>query len=569
MFAYNGEYKLNLNEINFIYGLNGHGKTSLINSLKILFKNNEMSIDKIINKNEVNAFVELKTDDFTIKKEFHKTNDKIELTVNINGEKLKGIDAHEFIESKFPDVLIDLIFYDGESDKNILNMSSFLQKKFFSKIFGLELLENMKKDCIQAKKELLSENGDFAIKLIEDEEQVQKIQVKIDNFVEEKINLRSKIASKKQSISRLKSEIYLLSDGLEEKESLLEQKLEEVTILMKDVLPILINDLPFLLSNNYDSLLEKKEKIVDIKNHNKFKEILKQNGLNEDQIDKIINDISLEADFSLSNSKTVTKKILSKIKTLKNQIEKLKKEINSIKNGLSGNILIMDVAAKLKIYEEELLDLENKLKNVILNMDDLIDEKTMLQKRIAKVYINNKNILESNNGIKILDKVISETELEIDETKTDALMKVNEYINENTKDFRNTYKDIQSIYIDDSFRLKVIDTKHKQLQMLSAGQQQVLNFLIIKSLMQYLKFNDFMIVDTPLGRLSKTNREMIMKNAYLSFDQLVLLLTDTETDGLKDVYNTKNLKDVFKDLNEYKIILNENGSSIKDLNEKE
>ena len=36
------------------------------------------------------------------------------------------------------------------------------------------------------------------------------------------------------------------------------------------------------------------------------------------------------------------------------------------------------------------------------------------------------------------------------------------------------------------------------------------------------------MVDTPFGRLSNKNKELLLHSCYLSFDNLILLLTDSE-----------------------------------------
>jgi DNA sulfur modification protein DndD len=62
------------------------------------------------------------------------------------------------------------------------------------------------------------------------------------------------------------------------------------------------------------------------------------------------------------------------------------------------------------------------------------------------------------------------------------------------------------------------------------------------------------MVDTPFGRLSNKNKELLLNDCYLQFDNLILLLTDSEFEFVK----SQHLK-----YTTYDILRNELGSKIE------
>lgn len=103
----------------------------------------------------------------------------------------------------------------------------------------------------------------------------------------------------------------------------------------------------------------------------------------------------------------------------------------------------------------------------------------------------------------------------------------------------------------------VISDENSQLStnLLSAGQKQILNFLIIKTILDFKDFTSFVVVDTPFGRLSNKNKELLLNTCYLNFDNLVLLLTDSEYEFIK----SQSLK-----YKKYNILRNDNGSFLEE-----
>jgi DNA sulfur modification protein DndD len=87
----------------------------------------------------------------------------------------------------------------------------------------------------------------------------------------------------------------------------------------------------------------------------------------------------------------------------------------------------------------------------------------------------------------------------------------------------------------EKFKVVLKDTKGSFLDMtlLSAGQKQILSFILISTILEFKKFVDFIFIDTPFGRLSNKSRNFIFNNYYLNFSYLTLLITSSEYDYLK------------------------------------
>jgi DNA sulfur modification protein DndD len=156
-----------------------------------------------------------------------------------------------------------------------------------------------------------------------------------------------------------------------------------------------------------------------------------------------------------------------------------------------------------------------------------------------------------------------EVENVLENKTSESVCKFNEILKPIVSKFTALYPNINSIYLRKDLSLAILDRDEKNVDLLSAGQKQVLNFLIIKALIQYGGFSDFVVVDTPLGRLSKANRKLIMNECYTSFNQMTLLITDSEADGILELSkNSKSLKQAYPKSYEYTISLSLMGSII-------
>jgi len=139
----------------------------------------------------------------------------------------------------------------------------------------------------------------------------------------------------------------------------------------------------------------------------------------------------------------------------------------------------------------------------------------------------------------------------------ESLNKFNELLSKKIIPFLEIYRHINKIYINSKFRviLEGINNEEFNIALFSAGQKQILSFIIISTILEFKRFVDFIFIDTPFGRLSNKSRDFIFNNYYLEFSNLNLLITSSEYDYLKDK------KSEFK---EYTIEQNSLGSIIKE-----
>ena len=211
----------------------------------------------------------------------------------------------------------------------------------------------------------------------------------------------------------------------------------------------------------YDSFLKEavdkyKEKVKDLDKEITF---LKENIEDKEQITNFLKEekeVEKNLQDRFKNINVVSKNLENEIKDyetteieLNNLVKNIKDEENKIKKYLSllkENIIEAKQAKKSKIIIKETeksylecLEIENRLKNLRKNLDNLLDEQKLniqYQNNIEKLELSNKNLkddiekLEENISKNLLLKENLETEISEFEIKEQALnFKLNEYEN--------------------------------------------------------------------------------------------------------------------------------------------
>ncbi len=103
--------------------------------------------------------------------------------------------------------------------------------------------------------------------------------------------------------------------------------------------------------------------------------------------------------------------------------------------------------------------------------------------------------IEELYNISDISKKVYETKLK------DSLSQFNTLLEKKIKPFLETYQHIEKIYINDKFKVIVEDKEQKPLDitLLSAGQKQILTFILISTILEFKQFIDFIFIDTPFG----------------------------------------------------------------------
>ena len=168
-------------------------------------------------------------------------------------------------------------------------------------------------------------------------------------------------------------------------------------------------------------------------------------------------------------------------------------------------------------------------------MDDTQTEYKEVHKQLRLEFIAKRDKYAKIKAIEELYN-LSEVSKEVYSQKfSGSLTQFNTLLSKKVKPFITIYQHIKKIYINDKFKIILEDNRGSFLEMtlLSAGQKQILSFILISTILEFKKFIDFIFIDTPFGRLSNDSRDFIFNNYYLEFSYLTLLVTSSEYDYIK------------------------------------
>lgn len=242
------------------------------------------------------------------------------------------------------------------------------------------------------------------------------------------------------------------------------------------------------------------------------------------------NDIEKLRENSSKELKKVNEKLSKKHKSFEDyqlRLDEIKEEIGKNREKIGVlRLIIQNSESKIKQKNQELEDELQKEKKFAL-----------LRKKLDFC----KNCLQELERIK--KEIMEETKKEIEEkTKKQFFSLI-----WNPTEFKD-------VKIDADYNLSVIHSSNlESLGSLSAGQRQVLALSFIAALNSISGFNLPIIIDTPLGRISKETRANIAEKlpSFLKDKQVILLVTDEE-------YTNEVRKKLEKNIGqEYEIVLKE------------
>lgn len=570
MFSFYEEEIISFDNLTLIIAQNGLGKTSILNAIKLCLGYSDIDLNSIFNNNSKSktSNISIYFDAFIISKiwDVNTQNEILKIEFD-DGEYLTDAEANDFIKEKIPFFLVDLLFYDGEINSNILLLSNTKLKHLFEYIFDLDLLENMNKDSVKASKELLlnDENKDISKKYNLLKIDINKNENEINVLKASKILIENNIKIIQKDIRKLDKKIRQDNKKLD----ILKQELDKYYLHLNEKISLfkkaILFEMPLLLNKKLKDKIDAKSKpILEVKNQNELNkkiDIFSQTlGVKNNTIKELFDATFLNNSFDikLSFSSNSFKELLSEIKNIQNRINTLQQDVKKIEKNELANEKFQILLNSLVSKNEEFIHLQDELS---MNDDKIINltgQTKDLEKELTKLYKTKKDnfaTIKSYENLIAVSNVareIYQKELEL------QLSQFNQALDKSTIEFRNIYPQIKAIYITNNLTFEIIDMNDKRLniELLSAGQKQVLNFLTIKSILEFKNFSNFLMVDTPFGRLSNKNRNLIFNDCYSKFNQLSLLLTDNEFDFLK----SKNL--IFK---KYEIFKNNLGSKIKEI----
>lgn len=553
LFSYNGASTISFDNITCIIGTNGFGKTSILNSIKLCLGQSDIDVKSILNNNatEKKCSVTLNFDEFSIKRSWIFV-PKLEESLSIvftDSNKIEDIEAEHFIKNKIPDFLVDFLFYDGEVGNNLLLLSNTKLKNIFDFIFDLDLLVNTQKDSLEVAKKLLEKNNDEeSANLIDLENQrltfLETISAQREELKEktkevkalamnlQKLNTQIKNRNKKVKV--LHDELELLQADLDKKSS----KLKELILWQ---MPLLLNqNLLTKMQKRTSSALKIEDESLFVNKFYKFTQEI-NSPLDENKLLELFKSLMINesTQIELTLSPSDFKKLIEEMKDLRLSIKQLEEKIKLAQDSAMEQEIMRSLVETQKEQEERLNNLEKSLTELEESIEQNTLEAKEINRTLTQSFKANQEKYAFIKGYEEL-RIIAQISTKVYNQKLEKnLVLFNQKLQDNTAKFLKQYEHIKEIYIDNAHRIIISDGKEiLSTELLSAGQKQVLNFLIIKTILDFKEFTSFIMIDTPFGRLSNKNKELLLHTCYLSFDTLILLLTDSEFDFVK----TQNLK---------------------------
>jgi DNA sulfur modification protein DndD len=259
--------------------------------------------------------------------------------------------------------------------------------------------------------------------------------------------------------------------------------------------------------------------------------------------------------ISLSITQDKFTNLLENMKDLQFEIKQLQTKIEVAESSIMEQEITRSLIESRKEQQEKLTVLIHTLEDLENNIVNNSEELKEINKELTKSFKANQERFAFIKGYEELQEVSKVSELVYQEELQDKLLIFNKTLKRSTAAFLTQYEHINEIYIDEKHRIVIGDGKQSlDIELLSAGQKQVLNFLIVKSILEFKEFSSFVMVDTPFGRLSNENKKLLLNDCYLKFDHLILLLTDSEFEFVQ----TQNLN-----YSTYDILRNDLGSKIE------
>lgn len=257
----------------------------------------------------------------------------------------------------------------------------------------------------------------------------------------------------------------------------------------------------------------------------------------------IINSILRVNQKSRQDKPFVMKKVDKKIQTLKREestIEQGERLIDQLNKEIESQVA----------NQEDLKELE---RTVVKEKEKILELESLITKYEFTMNSNKKRISELDNEItnlmSKLNLVKSDIQVSVKLEKMEKILSetMESYTNESSKilssemtamlyrllDPKDQYI-FKGVEINNDFEIKIFDSNGvNRLQDLSMGQGQIFTLSFILSLAKIAskgrsEINFPLFMDTPFARLSRKNRENLIKNIPGLVNQWILLLTDTE-----------------------------------------
>ncbi len=511
-----------------------------------------------------------------------------------DGQSKKMAEPRFFLEQIMPEDIKEYFFFDGEQLNQYFKESS--GEKIKDAVFDVSqitVIEKLIERLIRKRRDLIRDSGDLGPDI---EKLKEEIKVRSDSLENFKTDLKKKKWDKEQAekIENEKSEDlrkYPDSAEYENRRLEIEEKIgkieDDIKFLKGEKLKRLLKVSNSIIA--YDALIEAKKMVDKGISEGKYPPDAKK-----DFIEPLLkqNKCICGRDLSDHKCKKLVEDLLKRIST--------DSDICSEVIGMQGKL--REMIDQIESFDEEQIELSKKIKDFEKNRDDLIKEQNVLLKKIGSSPIekikrlkkqledaknvkddlnleigraeskiemeernlNSKNkeltdILKKQGKYKAISKILTFLDKSIEyakQIKNEIMQEVREKIEAKTKEqfFHLIWNKeaFQDVIIDNEYNISVIHHSGREgIGTLSAGQRQVLALSFMAALKQVSGFNTPIIIDTPLGRISKEPKNNIAKKLpnYLEGSQVTMLVTEEEyTPEVRDLLKSRVQK-------EYRIVM--------------
>lgn len=589
-----------------IGGKNGAGKTTLLNSIKIgLFGTYAFglktdsaiyykSLKQLFNyvetkkKNsvyEIEISFELIENYITNKYVFSRSWKKIGDDINENFRVIKNdvylqAEDIEQIQTKLKEIMppsvIDTMLFDGEKIAQIIDddkISEYL-KEIINVNFNINIFDKMEDDInlyIEKEKNRKAFTAD-EISVIEARNKYNDSVKKLKSLNDIEDKYKKTLDSEKFKLKNLmkKFENY---GGLTDAEKfsmrssleMLENNRRENLSVIKEFLE---DDIVFYLNkdkiNSISKSISKEKPAILLKYLNEIENYL-NNGKTKN-IKKDLLDIVGSDDFKVKFN--ASPKLISQIDNLKTKFDEL--SVETIKQILISS---RDDLNNSKVYKKIIGNNENanatdlkkllkEIKSTEITIEELKNKLADNEKDMKKAEADSNSALieletleakidsekKEENSFNIARKLLNISNDYKQKQVKNYLSKISTLAVKKFEEINKKENYISKISIEyDTYNIKLYDNNdiEKSIQILSAGEKQLLISAIVWSIFKLADRNNMFTFDTPLARLDKENRSLFVEKILCTIsDQVLILSTDEEIVGslLKIVNNNVNKK---------------------------
>ena len=593
-------------------GLNGTGKTTIFDSVKLCLYGKEMApglsenryqdylINKIHHSNSLlvqpnHASIEIEfqysrygeINTYIVKREWERNGKKVFETMDLESEG-KPIDEinkenwQDFIKELIPHGLTQLFFFDGEKVQKVMASNNIEFKNSIKRLLGLDIIERLQADLKIYKTKSLNKTSskEYNEKIDKLREQEKSLEKKINEKKTQLAVIENEILKTDNLIKSYREKIAAQGEGfLRKKEQLVvEQRTieKQIEMIKEQIKEIASGLLPLCIASNYskklkDQLTKEREHFVNRIAGEKLKEkkfdlIEKLNSLKvfsavEIQTrEELVGFLDKELDnwfkpgktdnikeifgFSPSQINSIISSIDAALKPLPVNLKKLTSKYESSFRKLER------IHSELeKVPEEELVKpIYETLNQLNQKKGGFENEKSHLQKEIATLEKENDELkrkiqkseksIEETRGKSIKSSLVNKAQDVLNVYKRElALKKIENLKTEFLSIFGSLHqkKDlINSMEVSpETFDIQLFDSKNKSIpkDLLSSGEKEIYAISLLAALTRVSGQNLPYLIDMPLGRLDKENRDLIINNfiPYASH-QMILFSTNTEID---------------------------------------